>query len=491
MAAEMRAYVIDVVEAITAYRSYQFPAPRNAKTGRNGLINPPLDLDRLAEFYNESTWHRNAVRVKSRDQVGHGWTLTREFAEDEEPPGAQGEWELLDNFFWNGAVEGFTDAAEIEPPVPLYLFLSEVMERVLIDLDTIGNGYLAVVREDRAEGLPRWFAQVQGSKMRPHKDRVRYRWQEGRNNALWFKRFGLEVDVHVKTGEIHPIGSLPVLDRASELIHFSTYTPTDDFYGLPNVTPAIGSIVLDLLARDFNVRFFSNSAVPQYAILIEGLEDDLPDETHQVIRDFFATARGNPHRTLVLTLPASPTGESKATIRFEGLAVEIREGHFRLLREDARNEVLVAHAVPGYRLGLAVTGQLGGSNIQEADEIYKSEEIDPRREILEERINRLIVRQGFGVTNWSISFQQLDTSDRGREVDTWVKMVASGLATPNQAIEALHGLRVQDRPELDEYYWAGRPLGDFAAGVEEELFAERNGIIRTMLMNGHQQEDTC
>ena len=112
MAAEMRAYVIDVGEAITAYRSYQFPAPRNAKTGRNGLINPPLDLDRLAEFYNESTWHRNAVRVKSRDQVGHGWTLTREFAEDEEPPGAQGEWELLDNFFWNGAVEGFTDAAE-------------------------------------------------------------------------------------------------------------------------------------------------------------------------------------------------------------------------------------------------------------------------------------------------------------------------------------------------------------------------------------------
>ncbi len=211
----------------------------------------------------------------------------------------------------------------------------------------------------------------------------------------------------------------------------------------------------------------------------------------QVIRDFFATARGNPHRTLVLTLPAGPTGENKPTIRFERLAVEVREGHFRLLREDARNEVLVAHAVPGYRLGLAVTGQLGGSNIQEAEEIYKAEEVDPGREVLEERVNRLIVRQGFKIENWSLSFQQLDTSDRNREVDAWVKMVASGLATPNQAIETLHGLRIEDRPELDEYYWAGRPLGDFAAGVEEELFAERNGIIRTMLMNGHHQKDTC
>ena len=98
--AEVKAYVIDVGQAVTAYRSYQFPAPRTQKAGRNGLVNPPLDLDRLAEFYNESTWHRNAVRVKARDQVGHGWSLTREFEEGADPPGADGEKELLDGFFW-------------------------------------------------------------------------------------------------------------------------------------------------------------------------------------------------------------------------------------------------------------------------------------------------------------------------------------------------------------------------------------------------------
>ena len=485
--AEVRAYVLEMARAVDAYRSYQFPAARSKKT-TNGLVNPPLDLVKLASFYDESTWHRNAVRVKARDLVGHGWLLDPEFEEGADPPGAAADQERLDAFFWNGGVDGFTEVEGLDGPVPLYSSLSEVLERVLIDLDTIGNGYLAVIRDDRASGAPTWYAHVQGSHVKAHKDRVRYRWEEGREQRHWFKRFGLGVDVHVRDGRVHPLGSLPLPERAPELIHFATYTPTDDYYGLPNVTPAIGGMVMDLLAREFNIKFFENNAVPQYAILLEGVEEeDVTDETQQVIRDFFATSRGDPHRTLVLSTPASPTGEAKSTLRFERLAVEVREGHFRLLREDARNEVLVAHAVPGYRLGLAITGQLGGSNITEADEIYKAEEIDPRREMLEERINRLIVRGGFGIDSWSFRFRQMDNSDMGREVDTWVKLTATALATPNEAREALGLDRVEDRPELDEYYFAGRPLGDFAGGDEFALFREREAVVKTML-NGHVPE---
>ena len=137
-------------------------------------MNPPLDLVQLAEFYNESTWHRNAVRVKARDLVGHGWTLEPEFSEGGEPPGATTEKEQLDTFFWNGGVDGFSQVEGIEEPIPLYSSLSEVLERVLVDLDTIGNGYLAVIRDDRASGVPIWFAHVQGSRVRIHKDRVRF-----------------------------------------------------------------------------------------------------------------------------------------------------------------------------------------------------------------------------------------------------------------------------------------------------------------------------
>ena len=482
---EIRAYYLNVGQAVEEYRRYELPAPRAKKVSTNGLVNPPLDLGKLAEFYNESTWHRKAVRVKARDLAGHGWLLAPEFEEGADPPAATAEKDVLDAFFWNGGVEDFVEVEGVDGPVPLYTTLSEVVERVMIDLGTIGSGYLAVVRDDRASGPARWYAHVQGSRIRHHKDRVRFRWQEGREYH-WFKRFGLEADVDVKDGRVHPLGSLPVTQRAPELVPFGTYTPTDDYYGLPDITPAIGSMVMDLLARDYNVRFFSNNSVPQYAVILEGMqEDDLSDETQQVVRNFFARSKGEPGQTLVVSLPPGVAGETAPTIRFERLAVEIREGHFRLLREDSRNELLVSHAVPGYRLGLAITGQLGGSNIVEADEIYKAEEIDPLREMLEERINRLIVRQGFGVGSWSFRFERLDTSDRNREIDAWVKMVASGLATPNQGIKALHGERVDGRPELDEYYMGGRVLSDFAQGDDFALIEERDALVRSVLIGEH------
>ena len=98
--AEVKAYVISLPQAEEAYRKYNLPMERVKVFGNNGLVNPPLDMGKLAAFYNESTWHRNAVRVKARDVVGHDWSLEEEFTEGEEPQDAAQEKEDLDNFFW-------------------------------------------------------------------------------------------------------------------------------------------------------------------------------------------------------------------------------------------------------------------------------------------------------------------------------------------------------------------------------------------------------
>lgn len=481
---ELKAYVVNVREAMGAYREYALPQLRERKVGAQGLIHPPLDLDGLASKYDESTWHRNAVRTKARDVVGHGWSLQPEF-EGQEPPGAAAEKEALDAFFWNGAVEAIQTPALLEEPVCIPSTLSEVGERVLVDLDTIGNGYLVVVRDDRASGAPSWFAHQQGSKLRIHQDRLRFRWRSG-GVTHWFKRFGLALDVHIRTGEYHPLGSLALEERAPEIVHFATYTPTDNYYGVPDVTPALGSVVMELLARDFNVKFFDNHAIPQYAVIIEGLEGELSEDTEQAIRDFFQTAKGNPHQTLVLDAPAAGPNTDRPSIRFEKLAVDVREGHFIGLREQSRNEVLAAHAVPGYRLGLAIEGNLGGTNIREADEIYKFEEVDTRRELLEERINRLIIRQGFGIESWSLRLGQIDVSDFPREVQTWEGLVSRGIVTPNEARAALGLERVENRPELDEFYSGGRLLGDMTPRSPAELQGEREALLQQILQSNRE-----
>ncbi|MBC8280741.1 MAG: phage portal protein [Chloroflexi bacterium] len=492
MVDEVKAYILDLEGVAREFRSYNLPEERKHLVGNQGLVNPPVDLVTLARFYDESTYHRNAVSVKARDVIGHDWTIEPEIEGDEDESDENAQKKELKTFFQEGAVEGFTtfqtertDREPGQPPtpdgpgpgeqIPLATTFNSVMERLLIDYDTIGNAYMAVVREDRLNGKPQWYAHVHGSKMKVHRDRLRYRWGSGRE-FHWFKRFGLQADVHVKTGKIFPLGSLEGVDRASELIHIQTYTPSDVYYGLPEVTPAIGAMVLELLSRDFNISFFDNNAVPQYAVVVEGFQGDLPDDVRNAIKSFFTTSKGSPHQTLVLNLPAQDKEMQPSKITFQKLAAEIRDGSFHVLRGDARDETLVAHAVPPYRLGMAITGSLGATNIREANEIYKFQEVDTRRLMLEEKL-MLVTRQGFKITAWALRFGEFDTSDQGREVDRWTKLVDGGLSTPNEGRAGTGQEKIEDRPELDEFYYKGRPWGDIVGGDTQDLMEERMKMV--------------
>lgn len=493
---EMQAYVLDLATAnASAFRAYTLPVERTSLMGTKGLVNPPIDLVTLARFFDESTWHRNSVSVKARDVVGHDWTLRKEGQEEgsEESGDDKAQRLLLETFFQTGAVDGFTEftvktSEEATPvegadklpgsgePFPIDSTLAEVMTRLLIDYDTVGNAYLAVIRPERLLDEPQFYAHVQASKIRIHRDRLRYRWLQGRT-IHWFKRFGAPVDVHVKTGEFAPFGSLPQSDRAVELIHLANYTPTDQFYGLPEVTPAIGAMVLELLSRDFNIKFFDNNAVPQYAVVIEGFTGDVPDSVKNAIRDFFNASKGDPHRTLVLNVPANDKDQQPTAIKFEKLAVDIKDGHFSTLRADSRDEVLVAHAVPPYRLGMAITGTLGATNIREANEIYKFQEVDTRRIMLEEAISSQIIHKGFEAEGWFLEFGQFDISDEQREVDRWTKLVDGGLATPNEGRVNTGQEAATEKPEMDEFYYKGKPWGDIAQGDTFALFREREDMV--------------
>ena len=495
MADEVRAYILDLEGVAREFRSYNLPVERKQVVGNQGLINPPLDLITLARFYDESTYHRNAVSVKARDVIGHDWAIEPEIMEGEDGPEDSAQKAELEKFFREGAVDGFTTFQVVTPEgtqakptqptalkgpgpgeqIPLTTSLNAVIERVLIDYDTIGNAYLAVVREDRANGKPQWYAHVQGARVKVHRDRLRYRWNVGREYH-WFKRFGLQADVHVKTGTIHPLGSLDGPVRASELIHLPTYTPSDTYYGLPEVTPAIGAMILELLSRDFNISFFDNNAVPQYAVVVEGFQGDLPDDVRNVIKSFFTTSKGSPHQTLVLNLPAQDKEMQPSKITFQKLAVEIRDGSFHVLRGDARDETLVARAVPPYRLGMSITGTLGATNIREANEIYKFQEVDTRRLMLEEKLSQ-ISRDGFGISAWALRFGEFDTSDNQRETDRWTKLVDGGLATPNEGRVGTGLVKEEDRPELDEFYYKGRPWGDIVQGDTQDLMEERMKMV--------------
>jgi capsid portal protein len=93
---------------------------------------------------------------------------------------------------------------------------------------------------------------------------------------------------------------------------------------------------------EFNVRFFDNHAVPAYAVVIEGA--DVTPELEEKILDHFKAIKGDPHRTLVIPVPGIPGDEAtQVKVRFEKLAVDIKDASFRLYKQDNALEICIAH----------------------------------------------------------------------------------------------------------------------------------------------------
>jgi len=287
--------------------------------------------------------------------------------------------------------------------------------------------------------------------------------------------------VHKDTGVISPLKSLQAEDRASEIIWFVNYTPRSDYYGLPDIIPALGAIWGDIARRDYNIAFFDNYGVPAYAIFVSGnfdpgeIDEEGRTEMEKMIEEHFAELAKNPHSTLILSIPTEGR-EEEVKIEFKALSTEVKEASFRLYRNDNRDEILSAHGMPPYRIGVNETGSLGGSTAVESTEIYKMSVIEPRQEMLEAAINRYIVWGAFKADDWEFKLAEIDTTDEKADLEIIASLFEKGAITPNQIIRHFKdrfGLEEVDHPAMNAHYVGGR-----AIDIEEEpILSGEEGLL--------------
>src|SRR5699024_8094272 len=147
-------------------------------------------------------------------------------------------------------------------------------------------------------------------------------------------------------------------EKANEIIHVSNYTSRSDYYGAPDVIPALGAMLADYERMEYNSDFFKNHAVPAYAVTVVGAE--LDDESEDSIKHLFQNdLKENRHATLVMSVSKSELSQinEPIEIQFEPLIVDVKEASFRLFRQDNRDEILSAHGVPPYRIAVNETGR--------------------------------------------------------------------------------------------------------------------------------------
>ena len=437
--------------------------------GKNGLVQPLYNPEALTRILEINTYHYRACRTKARDTAGLGWTL-RPLNDNASMDSEM--YKLLDGF-----LSGLPES------------VGQVWDKAMFDFESIGYGAVEVVREnDDPHGPIALMAHIPGHTLRIHQDGNRFQQKRGRKTR-WFKNVEFDGDVDINTGEIKPIGSLDPSKRASEVLWFTNYTPRSDYYGLPDVMPALGAIHGDMARRDYNIAFFDNFGVPAYAVFVTGnfdpgeVNEDGRTEMEAAIEGHFAEMAKNPHSTLILTVPTRDRS-GEVNIEFKPLSIEVKEASFRLYRQDNRDEILAAHGVPPYRMGIAETGSLGGSTAQESTEIYKSSIINPRQEIIETLINRYIIWGAYEANDWQFKFLEIDTSDEAHDLVIVTGLFSLGAVTPNQIIRHFgerFGLEESDHPAMDAHYVANVAIdlaaGDDIGGAEAVMLSLQSRLL--------------
>ena len=336
------------------------------------IVQPPYNLMYLAQLYDISPFHHAAVNAKAANVVGLGYHFeeTQKMLDKiEDVIDSPDKLDKLRRKIMRGKTD-MTDYLESMNSDDSFL---RIMHKIYVDLETTGNGYLEIGRT--SSGRIGYVGHIPTITMRIRRHRDGFV-QVVYNRYTFFRNFG-------DSQTIDQIGTDP---RPNEVIHFKKYSPTNTYYGLPDILSAKNAVAGDEFATRFNLDYFENKAVPRYIITVKGAK--LSADSERKLLEFFQTGlRGRNHRTLYIPLPSD--GEnSRVEFKMEPVEAGVQDSSFRNYAVENRDRILMAHNVPISKIGTAQGMSLAGA--KDADKTFKEQVCRPAQDSLEQKINMLI-----------------------------------------------------------------------------------------------------
>jgi capsid portal protein len=248
-------------------------------------------------------------------------------------------------------------------------------------------------------------------------------------SAVFFRNFqDLETEDPINTDS-----------NPNEIIHFKTYSPKNTYYGIPSAVSAAAAIVGDKFAKEYNIDYFENKAIPRYAIILKGAK--LSNKSKQELINYFRKeVKGRNHGTLVIPIPASLGSDSD--IRFEKLEAGIQDSSFDKYRKSNRDEILVANRVPAPKVGVYDNANLAVS--RDADKTFKTQVIGPDQSVVEKRLNRVVSEFSDMVV---LQFKRIDLIDEDIQSKINDRYLRTEVIAPN---EVRQQLGLPERTDGDE-----------------------------------------
>lgn len=391
-------------EFITAYNQFE-------------VVLPPYNTAYLAKLFEISAAHRGAVDAKVYNIVGLGYDFVDTDKTEERIEQAEGEAKTrkirrqIERIKRNlrAQLDGFNEDDD---------FL-ETLIKVVTDKETTGNGYLEIGRT--VNGQIGYIGHVPSQTVRVRRERDGFVQMIG-NKAVFFRNFGDRKTPNPLNGAEQP----------NEMLHFKTYTPTNSYYGVPQIVSAKVAVAGNEFAGKYNLDYFENKAVPRYVVVTKGSQ--LSKRSQDQLFQFFSTGlKGTHHRTLYLPLPAD-TDTKKVEFDMKPVEAGVQDASFVNYRKTNLSDILMAHRVPLSKVNTAENTSLAVA--RDADKTFKEQVTRPEQSILEKKINRVIAELTDVV---KLKLNELALSDENTQSQIDERMIRNQIMTPNE-IRARKGM---------------------------------------------------
>lgn len=337
------------------------------------VVEPPYDLETLGSLYDSSGILRAVVDARVMNTVGLGYEWEPTLKAKKQVQKASGDTK---------SSEKIRDAHQKEKESLNDLFdtlnedeaLIETLIRVWLDVLSLGNGYMEIGRS--LNGKIGYIGHVPSMLVRVRRPRDGFV-QKYNQRAVFFRNFGDEETSDPINGD----------DRPNEMLHFKMYSPNNNFYGIPPSVAVLTALIGDKFAKEFNIDYFENKAIPRYAIILKGVKLS-ESSKRELIQYFRNEVKGKNHGTLVIPIPATIGTNNDSDIRFEKLEADIQDASFDKYRKMNRDEVVSVYRVPPTKVGVYDNANLAVS--RDADKTFKSQVVGPDQVIAEKKINRVV-----------------------------------------------------------------------------------------------------
>lgn len=377
------------------------------------IVNPPYDLDSLARLYDQSAIHYASINARVMNTVGLGFEFeetlkARRRIEKAQDNPAKLERARKDMQDLREELEVLFESFNVEET------LIETLVRVWQDCLTVGNGYLEVGRNNA--GKIGYIGHVPATMVRVRRKRDGFVQLSRANKiqAVFFRNFQ-DLDME------DPINGDP---SPNEIIHFKMYSPNNTYYGIPAAVSAAAAIIGDKFAKEYNIDYFENKAIPRYAIILKGAK--LSNKSKMELVNYFRTeVKGRNHGTLVVPLPAGIGNDSD--IKFEKLEAGVQDASFDKYRKSNRDEILIANRVPAPKVGVYDNANLAVS--RDADKTFKVQVIGPDQAVIEKKINRLLSEF---TDMLHFKLKKIDLLDEDMESRIYDRYLRTEVISPNE-----------------------------------------------------------